>query len=266
MTETQTATRPPLPRRPRPRLHAAHRHRRRGLAVRPARAQGDRVLLPGRDDRRAAPSRPATSPTRSTRCRARATRSSASRPTSPPSWRSSASATHLTITLASDEDRSVMTSYGAFGEKKLYGKTVAGRDPLHDRGRRGRQGRPGAVQRQGHRPRRQAPPRPRPRLAEPPRRRQPRARRDGANVPPERRRDGANVLPDARDAERTSRRRCVRGTRAPSRRFPGHERRLGGVRGTRAPSRRVCADTAPSRRDPRLAAARRVVELADTRF
>jgi peroxiredoxin Q/BCP len=33
---------------------------------------------------------------------------------------------HLTITLASDEDRSVMTSYGAFGEKKLYGKTVVG--------------------------------------------------------------------------------------------------------------------------------------------
>jgi peroxiredoxin Q/BCP len=33
---------------------------------------------------------------------------------------------HLTITLASDEDRSVLTSYGAFGEKLLYGKTVEG--------------------------------------------------------------------------------------------------------------------------------------------
>jgi len=33
---------------------------------------------------------------------------------------------HLTITLASDADRSVMTSYGAFGEKKLYGKVVQG--------------------------------------------------------------------------------------------------------------------------------------------
>ena len=32
----------------------------------------------------------------------------------------------LTITLLSDEDRSVMTSYGAFGEKKLYGKVVQG--------------------------------------------------------------------------------------------------------------------------------------------
>lgn len=32
----------------------------------------------------------------------------------------------LTITLASDVDKQVMTSYGAFGEKKLYGKVVQG--------------------------------------------------------------------------------------------------------------------------------------------
>ena len=32
----------------------------------------------------------------------------------------------LTIRLLSDADKSVMTSYGAFGEKKLYGKTVVG--------------------------------------------------------------------------------------------------------------------------------------------
>jgi peroxiredoxin Q/BCP len=32
----------------------------------------------------------------------------------------------LTITLLSDADRAVMTSYGAFGEKKLYGKVVQG--------------------------------------------------------------------------------------------------------------------------------------------
>jgi peroxiredoxin Q/BCP len=32
----------------------------------------------------------------------------------------------LTITLLSDADRSVMKEYGAFGEKKLYGKTVEG--------------------------------------------------------------------------------------------------------------------------------------------
>jgi peroxiredoxin Q/BCP len=32
----------------------------------------------------------------------------------------------LTIRLLSDADRAVMTSYGAFGEKKLYGKVVQG--------------------------------------------------------------------------------------------------------------------------------------------
>jgi peroxiredoxin Q/BCP len=32
----------------------------------------------------------------------------------------------LTITLASDADRAVMAAYGAYGEKKLYGKTVEG--------------------------------------------------------------------------------------------------------------------------------------------
>ena len=32
----------------------------------------------------------------------------------------------LTITLLSDPDKAVMTSYGAFGEKSLYGKIVQG--------------------------------------------------------------------------------------------------------------------------------------------
>jgi peroxiredoxin Q/BCP len=32
----------------------------------------------------------------------------------------------LTITLLSDPDRSVLTAYGAFGDKKMYGKTVQG--------------------------------------------------------------------------------------------------------------------------------------------
>ncbi len=32
----------------------------------------------------------------------------------------------LTITLVSDEDKQVLTSYGAFGPKKLYGKQVVG--------------------------------------------------------------------------------------------------------------------------------------------
>ncbi len=33
---------------------------------------------------------------------------------------------HLTITLLSDPDKAVLTAYGAFGEKKLYGKLVQG--------------------------------------------------------------------------------------------------------------------------------------------
>ncbi|HEV7824691.1 MAG TPA: thioredoxin-dependent thiol peroxidase [Mycobacteriales bacterium] len=32
----------------------------------------------------------------------------------------------LTFPLVSDTDKAVMTAYGAFGEKKLYGKTVTG--------------------------------------------------------------------------------------------------------------------------------------------
>jgi peroxiredoxin Q/BCP len=32
----------------------------------------------------------------------------------------------LTITLLSDPDKSVLTAWGAFGEKKMYGKTVQG--------------------------------------------------------------------------------------------------------------------------------------------
>jgi thioredoxin-dependent peroxiredoxin len=33
---------------------------------------------------------------------------------------------HLTITLLSDPDKEVLSAYGAFGEKKMYGKTVQG--------------------------------------------------------------------------------------------------------------------------------------------
>jgi peroxiredoxin Q/BCP len=33
---------------------------------------------------------------------------------------------HLGITLMSDQDKAVMNAYGAFGEKKMYGKTVQG--------------------------------------------------------------------------------------------------------------------------------------------
>ncbi|MGV8848138.1 MAG: peroxiredoxin [Propionibacteriaceae bacterium] len=33
---------------------------------------------------------------------------------------------HITFPLLSDDDRSVLKSYGAFGEKTLYGKTILG--------------------------------------------------------------------------------------------------------------------------------------------
>ena len=33
---------------------------------------------------------------------------------------------HLGITLLADQDKAVMGAYGAFGEKKMYGKTVQG--------------------------------------------------------------------------------------------------------------------------------------------
>jgi peroxiredoxin Q/BCP len=33
---------------------------------------------------------------------------------------------HLTFPLVADEDRKVLTAYGAYGEKQLYGKTVTG--------------------------------------------------------------------------------------------------------------------------------------------
>jgi|SRR5882757_3189550 len=35
-------------------------------------------------------------------------------------------AEHLTFPLLSDKDKATMMSYGAYGEKKLYGKTVTG--------------------------------------------------------------------------------------------------------------------------------------------
>src|SRR5690606_24499624 len=37
-----------------------------------------------------------------------------------------AEAEHLTFPLVSDVDRTVLEAYGAWGEKKLYGKTVVG--------------------------------------------------------------------------------------------------------------------------------------------
>ena len=55
----------------------------------------------------------------------------------------------LTFPLLSDPDRKVLTAWGAYGEKQMYGKTVTGRHPLDIRRRRKGQDRRRAVQRQG---------------------------------------------------------------------------------------------------------------------
>jgi peroxiredoxin Q/BCP len=65
----------------------------------------------------------------------------------------------ITFPLLSDADRAVMTAWGAFGEKTMYGRTVTRGDPLDVRRRGGRHDRRRAVQRPRHRPRGQAPPR-----------------------------------------------------------------------------------------------------------
>ncbi len=47
-------------------------------------------------------------------------------PDSPEKLATFRAAEGLTFPLASDPDKSVLTAYGAFGEKSLYGKTVVG--------------------------------------------------------------------------------------------------------------------------------------------
>ena len=89
--------------------------------------QGHRLLLPGRDDARAAPRRRATSATRIDSLQAGRLRgASASRQDKPAKLAKFRERDHLTIPLLSDEDRASTTAYGACGEKKLYGKTVEG--------------------------------------------------------------------------------------------------------------------------------------------
>ena len=55
--------------------------------------------------------------------------------------RSSRDKYELPFTLLSDPDRKVMTKYGAYGEKTMYGRKDHGRHPVHRAGRSGRQGR-----------------------------------------------------------------------------------------------------------------------------
>ena len=70
----------------------------------------------------------------------------------------------LGITLLSDADKSVMADWATYGEKQLYGKTVQGvirsTFVVDEQGKVERR----AVQRQGHRSRREAAQGPRPRL------------------------------------------------------------------------------------------------------
>jgi thioredoxin-dependent peroxiredoxin len=47
-------------------------------------------------------------------------------PDSPAKLATFRDAEHLTFPLLSDPDKSVLTAYGAYGEKQLYGKTVTG--------------------------------------------------------------------------------------------------------------------------------------------
>ena len=65
----------------------------------------------------------------------------------------------LNFPLASDPDRSVLSAYGAFGEKKLYGKTVMGVIRSHLPHRLRGKDRARDVQRPGDRARRETPPR-----------------------------------------------------------------------------------------------------------
>lgn len=47
-------------------------------------------------------------------------------PDTPEKLAAFAAQSHLTYPLASDVDRTVLVAYGAYGEKKLYGRTVEG--------------------------------------------------------------------------------------------------------------------------------------------
>ena len=73
----------------------------------------------------------------------------------------------LTVTLLSDADRAVMNRVGRLRREEAVRQDRRGRHPQHRRRRRGRAGLARLLQRQGHRPRREAPPRPRTRVRTP---------------------------------------------------------------------------------------------------
>ena len=63
----------------------------------------------------------------------------------------------LSVTLLSDHGPVCISAYGAYGEKKQYGRTVQRRHPIDVRHRAGRPASAGVAQRAGHRARRQGP-------------------------------------------------------------------------------------------------------------
>ena len=100
-----------------------------GRTVRLARLRrttGDRLLLPGRDDAGLHQAGVRLPRLAWCACSRPGTTSSASPRTSRRSWRSSWSRSRSTFPLLSDPDKPVLDAYGAYGEKKLYGKTVTG--------------------------------------------------------------------------------------------------------------------------------------------
>ena len=124
--------------------------------------QGDRLLLPGRDDPGLHQAGLRLPRLARRRCRAPATRCSASRPDKPAKLAKFRERDGLHHPAARPTRTSeVLEAYGAFGEKKLYGKTVEGvirsTFVVDEEGKVER----AHVQRQGDRPRRQAAPRPR---------------------------------------------------------------------------------------------------------
>ena len=127
----------------------------------PARPQGDRVLLPGRDDARLHQRRPATSPTRLDSLQAAGYEVLGISPDKPEKLAKFRERDGLTITAAVRRGRPVLRRTAPSARRSSTARPSQGvirsTFVVDEDG----QGRARAVQRQGHRPRRQAAPRPR---------------------------------------------------------------------------------------------------------
>ena len=114
------------------------RHRRGRHPVGPARPQGHRLLLPGRDDPGLHHAGLRLHATRSTRCGRRATRCSASPPTSRRSWRKFREQDGLTHHAAVRRRPVGDDGLRRVRREEALRQDRAGRHPLHLRRRRGR--------------------------------------------------------------------------------------------------------------------------------